>query len=210
MPPAHGDIYKVVVSIDLPSLVIAQNVYAWELSDPTPDSPTNTNVMNALDGKLTAMYNDIAAQVADDVLVDVFDADKVEWNAVDKYWETVESLGQQPLAVAGTNVDDAAPHGCAGVVTADTSWPKTRARKFFPGIAEGAFTDSILDGATLTALSALIVEWLADIIVVGNADLIPVVLAVSGSQEGTALRLLAAAAGAIVGYQRRRKPGVGS
>lgn len=210
MAPTDGDIYKVVVNIELPSLVMAQNVYAWELSDPTPDNPTNTNIMDALELKLTSMYEDLDSQLADDVYVDDFEVDKVEWNDTLKYWETVESLGSEVLAVPGTNVDDSAPHGCACVVTADTSWPKTRARKFIPGVAEGAFTDSTLDGATLTALAAYVVEWLTDRVVVGDADLLPVVLAASGTKEGQALGLLAAGASAIVGYQRRRKPGVGS
>lgn len=205
-----GDIFKVVVLIDLPTTVIAQNVYAWKLSDPTAEEPTNAAILAVLDSKITAMYTDIASQVSDAVLFDDIEVDRVEWNAVDKFWETVESLGQEAIAVAGTNVDDAMPHGVAATVTGYTTWPKTRARKFFPGIAEGAAEDSIWDGATLTALAALITEWLTNKQVGVASELVPVVLSASGTKEGQALSLIAAAANSIAGYQRRRKPGVGS
>lgn len=210
MAPLDGDIYKVVTSITMPSLVIAQNVYYWRLDDSVPNNPTNIQIVAAIDAKITDMYTDIASQMSDEVDVGDTEVDKVEWNAVDEYWETVESLGSTVTTVNGTNVDDAMPHGVALTVTADTSWPKTRARKFYPGIAEGAAEDSVWDGATLTAIALLIAEWLQDKTVAGSAVLVPVVASVAGAKAGLALALLQAGASAVAGYQRRRKPGVGS
>jgi len=208
MAVEDGDVIQVTVSIDLTEAVVAQNIFYWRLVDPIPDNPTAAQIIAVLDTKLTAMYNDIAAYIADEVLVDEFDANKIEWNV--DYWETVETLGGAPLAVAGTAVQDQLPHGVAAVVTANTSRPQTRARKFFPGFGEDTVEESTWTGAALTALAALIVEWLTDQGVTGSALLEPVVVGQSGPSAGLIYALISAAASGIAGYQRRRKPGVGT
>lgn len=202
-----GDVVKVVVSIDAPNTQIMQNVYYWRLQDPTPDNPSNAQILSALDTKLTAMYQLIDQEMANDYLVDEFWTDKIDWNGT--FWETVESLGQTALAVAGTSANDSIPHGCAATMTAHTSRPQTRARKFLGGIIENNVVDSTLSGSLLTALATFATSWLLDQGVIGSAYLEPVVVGQSGPSAGLIYLLLSAAASGISGYQRRRKPGVG-
>lgn len=208
MTVTDGDILKVVVSWECPAFVIAQNVFYWQLNDPTPDNPTNAQIITALDTELTAMYGDLQTALSTEYEVEDFKTDRVEW-VVDK-WETVENLGLNDLSIVGSNANDAVPHGVAAVITATTTRPQTRARKFLPGFGENLFEDSTLSGTILVALAAFITEWLNDRTVVGSAEIVPVVLGMVGASEGNIYPLLAAAANAISGYQRRRKPGVGS
>lgn len=208
MTVSDGDILKVVVSWECPSAVIAQNVWYWTLDDPTPESPTNGQIISTLDSELSAMYNDIQSALSTEYEVEDFKTDRIEWN-VDT-WETVENLGLNDLSIVGGNALDAVPHGVAAVITGTTTRPQTRARKFFPGFGENLFEDSTLQGTIITALSALVVEWLSGRTVVGAASLEPVVLGQSGASAGLVYLILEASINAISGYQRRRKPGVGS
>lgn len=202
-----GDIIKVVVNIEAPDLVVMQNVYYWQLDDSVPDSPSTAQILTALVTRLQAMYETVDAQIVDDYLFDDFSAERIEWN-VDK-WETVENLGEGLLDVAGESAGDAAPHGIAGVLTAQTARPQTRARKFIPGFAEGSMVDSTLNAAILTGLANFAIAWLTSQGVVGSAELVPVVVGQSGPSAGLIYFLISAGASAIAGYQRRRKPGVG-
>ena len=208
MAVVDGDLIRVNVWVSLPDLVVAQNVYYWELSDPSADEPTNAEIVTAVDGKLTNMYQDIDDGMVDEATVLDADIDRVEWET--DHWENKENVGLATLAVTGTNTADMAPHGVAGVVTMDTPRPQTRARKFFAGLGEDMFTDSDLVTNMLSWLTALIVEWLLDMPVTGNAVLVPSVAGQAGASAGIVYPLIAGAVNALAGYQRRRKPGVGS
>lgn len=208
MAVSDGDVLKVVLDISQPSAVVGQNVFYWQLDDPTPDNPSNAQIMTALDTKLTAMIGDIQTATADDYTYGDFIASKIEW-ITDK-WVTVEDLGTGAVNVTGSSVNDSAPHGIAGTITAYTSRPQTRARKFLPGFSKLEYTDSTLSGTLLVALAAYVVEWLTNQAIVGSAELAPAVVGQSGPSAGLIYLLLSAAANGIAGYQRRRKPGVGS
>lgn len=203
-----GDVVKVVVDIDAPNLVIMQNVFYWRLDDPTPDNPSNAQIITALDTRVTDIYEQVDAYMNQDYLVDEFTAERIEWNV--DVWETVENLGTAALAVAGEDLTGGVPHGAAATITAQTSRPQTRARKFIPGVGEDQVDESTLSGALLTALALFATSWLTDQLVTGSAELIPVVVGQSGASAGLVYPLLSTAASGIIGYQRRRKPGVGA
>jgi len=203
-----GDLLRVSVNIALPDLVVAQNVYYWQLSDPSADEPSHAQIVSALDTKLTAMYEDISPGMADTTTVLDADVDKIEWDT--DHWENTENVGIATIAEVGGNEDDMAPHGVAGVVTANTDRPQTRARKFFPGFVDQMFTDSDAVTNLVSWLTQLTLEWLTDRDVIGNAVLVPVVAGQSGASAGLIYPLVSAVVNAIAGYQRRRKPGVGS
>lgn len=203
-----GDIVKVVVTIEAPALVIAQNVYYWQLSDPTPDNPSGSQILTALNTRLDDMYSKVDESMSLDYEVDDFTVEKVEWDT--EKWETVENLGVSDLSIVGESATDAVPHGVALTITANTTRPQTRARKFLPGFIESQITDSTLSGSVLTLLAQFIISWLTDQAVVGAAELVPVVVGQSGPSAGLIYPLIAAGASGIAGYQRRRKPGVGA
>lgn len=208
MAVTDGDIVKAVVTLTGPTQGIAQNVYYWRLDDPTPDNPSNSQILSAVDTRLDDMYAKIDDAMDTDYDVDDFVLSRIEWNV--DHWETVENLGESTLAIAGIYVGDAVPHGVAGIVTAQTLRPQTRARKFLYGLAEAEIADSTWSGAVLGWIAQFIVSWLTDQVVVGSAELIPVVVGQSGPSAGLVYALISAGASALAGYQRRRKPGVGA
>lgn len=208
MTVSDGDLIKVVVDIDCPSLVVAQNVFHYQLDDSVPDNPTNAQILTAIDTEMTALYQTVDQLIHSNYSFDEAKVDRVEWNV--DVWETVESLGIVDLSVAGTAVGGAAPHGVAVTLTGDTSRPQSRARKFIPGFSEGEMADSTLSGTVLTALALFALEWLSGPVVTGSATLEPAIASQSGPTAGTIFLIVSAAANAITGYQRRRKPGVGA
>lgn len=208
MTVTHNDVLRVRAIIEMPDLVQAQNVYYWQLDDPTPNNPTNAQIETALDTKVTAMYTDLVGSITDEEEVDHIEIERVEWDV--DHWETVENLTDKSILVTGSGDFDMIPHGGAGVVTGNTARPQTRARKFLPGLLEAQITESTMGGSMLAAIGAFAVEWLLDQLVTGAAYLVPVVLGQSGASAGLIYPITEAVISSIIGYQRRRKPGVGS
>lgn len=208
MAVTDGEVIKAVVTITGPTAGFAQNVFYWRLDDSVPDNPSNSQILSAVDTRLDDMYSKIDDGMATDYDVDDFVLSKIEWNV--DHWETVENLGESTLAIAGVYVGDSVPHGVAGIVTAQTLRPQTRARKFLAGLGEVEIADSTLSGALLGWIAQFIISWLTNQAVVGSAELVPVVVGQSGPSAGLIYALISAGASALAGYQRRRKPGVGS
>lgn len=207
MAVSDGDVIKVVQEILMPLSVEGANVYYWQLDDPTPDNPSTAQILSALLTRLQALYGAIDQNIVTDYEFPVFTAERVEWDGTK--WETVENLGEGLTNEAGEAVTNAVPHGVAAVVTATTSRPQTRARKFLPGFQNIDVVDSEWAAGALTALSNFSTAWMTDQAVVGNAFLVPVVTSVAGPTAGTVFALVTGIVAGISGYQRRRKPGVG-
>lgn len=204
----NGDLIKVVQTIGCPSNVIAQNVYYWLMSDPAPDNPSNAQVVAAVDTRLDDMYSQLDAEMSDRYEATTFTVERIDWSV--DHWETLENIGTGDIAVQGEDVGGVGmPHGNAAVVTCTTSRPQTRARKFLPGFNETLVDDSELGAAILAVLATYASSWLSAQVVVGAAELIPAVASQSGPTAGTIMMLATAVVNSIVGYQRRRKPGVG-
>lgn len=208
MAVTDGDVVKCVVIIEGPDQVLMQNVYHYQLDDPGSANPSNASIVTALDNEITALYEDIEAFMTPDYTVADIEIDRVEWNV--DFWETVETIGDAVIGVVGLAAQNAVPHGVAAVWTANTTRPQTRGRKFFPGIGEAAVDDSTLSGALLTALAAMVVEYLSARPVGGGGELVPVVLGTQAASAGLIYQILTVALNGIAGYQRRRKPGVGA
>lgn len=202
-----GDILRVVLEITMPQTQIGANVFYWELSDPTPDNPSDAQILAAIDTRLDAMYSELQTITNNGYAYGDFEVEVISWDGTK--WVTDANVGVGDINITGSSATSAVQHGVASVITCDTVVPKTRARKFFPGFARTEITDSILSGTALVALAAFATDWLTDQTVIGSAELIPIVISLGALTEGNAYPLLLAASNAIAGYQRRRKPGVG-
>ena len=203
-----GDILKVVSTIECPAAVVAQNVWYYQLSDPNAEDPTDAQIIGNLEDEISAMYNDILAHMNNEYQIEDILVSKIEW--IDDKWTTTEDVGVGDISLTGGSAFDAAPHGVAATITGYTSRPQSRGRKFFTGIPEDKLTDSTLTGDLITALTALGVEYLSDVLFGTNMSMGSVIVSQSGPAAGTIFPLLLIAVNAIAGYQRRRKPGVGS
>ena len=174
MTVSHEDILRVTLVWDLPGTVVGNNVFYWKFDDPQADEPTDSAIITSLVTKVSAMVTDIQSHLSTDITADDIEVDKIAWN-VDK-WEVTENIGEGLIDITGTNTTDAIPHGVAALVTAKTAKPKTRARKFFPGIAENEVTDSTLSSTLLASLANLAAEWLSEVAPSTNSELIPIVI----------------------------------
>lgn len=207
MAVSDGDVIKVVQEITMPDAQIGANVFYWQMDDPTPDNPSTAQILTALVTRLQALYGAVDQDISTAYSFTTFTAERIEWDGTK--WETVENLGEGLTDEDGENVTGALPHGCAGVLTASTSRPQTRARKFIPGIYQSGATGSTWVAGVLTSLGNFGTAWLTDQAVVGSAVLTPVVVSVAGPTAGAIFALVTATVAGISGYQRRRKPGVG-
>jgi hypothetical protein len=209
MPPSHLELYRVRVTFDMPDETIAQNVWAWQLTDPSELIDDDQDVVDAVAGKLDEIYEYIQSFLANTVTIAEAVVEAVEW--VVDHWETIRTLGYIILDLIGGSGEDMLPHGVAAVFGANTATPKTRARKFIPGIQEENMVDSVLSGPLLAAMGNMGTAWLNPEQVGGvQAYLIPEVLCTGEKTKGTSKILTSYFADGVAGYQRRRKPGVGA
>lgn len=208
MAVTDGDIIKIVQDVVGPSLSVAQNVYWMRLDDPTPNSPSNSQIVSTVEGYLDDMYNEVLPRMSNAYEVADFTVERMEWDG--EKWEVVENVGTGDTALTGGSTDDALPHGCAAVITARTERPQSRGRKFLTGIVEDWASDSTWVATVLTDLADFALEYLSSRGVVGASALEPIIASTGATTGGQIFDLLLAAVPAIVGYQRRRKPGVGS
>lgn len=111
------------------------------------------------------------------------------------------------LGLVGSNISPVLPPGVASLITAPTSLPKQRGKKYVPGTSEGRVDNGALNAAALGIMTTLAGFYLQDIGILALGDLQPGVL------SRTLQQFVPLAGSAIVtnvlAYQRRRKPNVG-
>jgi hypothetical protein len=201
---ATGTIFKAAVTIDMPRVQLAQNVFYFHVSNPASEMISAAEVVTAIADWCDDFYTWLQPLVATDVTVDFVDVDNIAW-VVDK-WETIGNLGTGVISNTGESISDMLPHACAPVITAKTMAPKSRGRKFIAGVTENNVDDSIPTGDLLTDLLGAAVVWLTDISLGTSFDLEPCITCIDG-----VMRLLVSTViSTVVGSMRRRKPGVGA
>lgn len=195
-------VLRAVAELLLPGTNIAQNVWYFKFLD-DGGSNADQDVVDDIVSQLDAMYNTIRNEVSDTVTLN--EVKVYQWDAVGADWDEVGSNVMSNLML---DTGHMLPHGVAPVVTARTVDPDVNGRKFFAGYGENSCNASTLNGTALTALIVLAAQW---------------VNGFTGGATGSAftagvwsVKLLQFKAfvdnfiiNAVIGYQRRRKPGVG-
>lgn len=198
-----GDIIRISVSLLFTDGNLAMNVFnallsggggPWDGEDIVTDALTwidevyanlTTAATNTLDGSLLTVYVwDVAGQDWDEVSSDAF-----TWNP--------------------TGATDSLPRGVAALINVKTTDPDVNGKKYFAGMVEAAADHGAWNGATITTLAAVAVDWVT-----------PFVGAVTGAGFAPGIwSPLNLAFYAMTGvytiptecaYQRRRKRGVGA
>lgn len=202
MSIAANTVLRAVAELLLPGTNIAQNVWYFRFLD-DGGSNADQDVVDDIVDQLDSMYNSLRNEVSDTVILG--EVKVYQWDVVGADWDEV---GSGVLATVMLDTGHMLPHGVAPVVTARTTDPDVNGRKFFAGYGENSCNASTLNGTALTALLVIGAQW---------------VLGFTGTATGSAfdagvwsVKLLAFKKfvdnfiiNAIVGYQRRRKPGVG-
>jgi hypothetical protein len=196
-----GEIIRAAVLYDIANASEAQNVFTWVL---TGGNETDANVVSYLSSWFTNSWGDKWADLASQdnnivgLIIDVINADGT----------VKRSLGTETLAVQGTVAGTTDSAAVSGFMYNNTERPKTRGRKFVPGLADSVVQGGAIQPLPLADLALLAILWLQDVALTGGASLSPGVLSTVD-----ALFYLFSAVVAITdipAYQRRRKPNVGS
>lgn len=197
-------IIKVGAHILLPDVVDAINVFWFLIDDNVGSGPLDEDdIITATENWLDLLYAEVLASLADTVsgeLVDVWEVEEGPFN--------LKPIGDGLQSWAGSAPQDAAPNGVAQVAALKTVNTDVTGRKFIPGSAETSMTDNNLTGTALARLLDFGIYWAAQYIDANDVILNPGVYSKTKSNFYASTGTIVG--NAIVGYQRRRKPGVGT
>lgn len=157
MTVSNGDLLSVVLTHDIIGSSEAQLHFSFQVA--SEGSSENADVLADFEDWATNVWHPIWENigVADgeiaNLLVDVVDLQGLVLENVG-----TETLGLVGLASGGINAA-----ADSGLLYASTDRPKTRGRKFIPGISDASFTGGFLTGSAVSNLLLLLLEYLTDI-----------------------------------------------
>lgn len=182
------------------------NVYHWKTGG--SGTPSETDVMNAIDTKLSTMWTLLNTNMPEEQ--DPYD---IRYDLVDLVGgvEVVtQNLGTRSWTVTTppSASTDGLPPMDAAVVNLRTAIPRVFGRKYIGQLTETTQNDGLLTGTILTNLASFITEYLTPITVSGTFTLTAGVITPRSATQFAAF--ISGAVNAVVGSQRRRRKGTGS
>lgn len=204
MSIAEGTIIKMAQNILLPDDQVAVNVYWAEVEDAVGSGPLDdADVLEAAANYMDEIYTNLLAFIANTAtgtLVEVWTVDPVDGD--------LTPVGDELTTWTAAGATDALPNGCAAIISAKTVNTEVTGRKFFPSFIESNAVDNNWLSGAVTAMLASAADWILGWEDANDVNLIAGVWSMTKldfyTMSGTII------ANAIVGYQRRRKPGVGT
>lgn len=202
MAVADGAILRIVASLLFPDSVIAQNVFYAVFAD-TGTSDDEQDVVDDLADWVDAMYTDIAQFIL--ATIDPSGIKVYNYDSGDDDWDEV---GDAALTFTPIGSGEMVPHGVAQVVHAKTTNPDIQATKFLGGLPEGNKSASTPTAPALAAYGNFNDTWVTPFVgTATGADFAPGVW--SPTRTNFFLFSGTTVVNGVLGYQRRRKPGVG-
>ncbi len=201
MPITNGDVLKCTVKWLLPDGVQALNVFHAEYigSDPIFE-PT---VVAHWEDYINSIIGPYQGSVPPGVSVDEAVVHRLVDPGPPPLWEVV---GFFTPTFNPTNINEMLPHGCCALLTADLDGPgRGTAKKFFPGLNEGATIGSTIIPAVITVLDQMRVAWESNFGVPTSQEFEPG----TWTEKRGLRKFVRTKTNPLVAYQRRRKPGVG-
>lgn len=199
-----GTILKIAQNILLPDTQTAVNVFWVSLSEEGGVGPLEeADVLEAAGNWMDQIYANVTPDMADTVVSTI-----VEVWTVNEATKELTPVGDEATTWVGVDLADALPNGVAAIGSMKTTETEVTGRKFLPGFVETDFTDNNLGAGGLARLVLFVIDWATVYIDPNNVHFSP------GVYSPTKLNFFfttgVVIANAIAGYQRRRKPGVGS
>lgn len=202
MSIAADTVLRAVAEVLLPGTNIAQNVFYFKFLD-DGGSNADQDVVDDIAARCNSIYLALRDQMCD--VATVGEVKVYQWDPIGLDWDEV---GSAAMTVTLLDTGQMLPHGVAPVVTGRTVDPDVNGRKFFPAYGENAQDESTLNGAALTALAIGGALWISAFVGASTGSTIdPGVWSVTQVAFKKFVDHLIV--NAIMGYQRRRKPGVG-
>lgn len=195
-----GDVLKIVIAYNMPEGVIAQLVtnYIMTIGDPQDEADVLDDIVVNMETAWAHIEDHVVDGVTGDTAkLSVYDTVLDQWN--EKASVAVDNMD-------GLGLGEMLPHACAAVIRFFTGVGRRQGRKFLMGLSEASQEDGVLDVAVLAALTLFAADW-DDVVDSGGASFKPCVYnELLEDHEGF---LQTFAINTILGYQTRRKAGVG-
>lgn len=199
-----GTIIKIAQNILLFDTQTAINVFWASIDDNAGGGPLDEDdVVDAVANYLDLIYTDVLPSIDASIAGTLGEV----WT-VDVPTGDLTPIGDGATTWVGSGVGDAFPNGVAAIVTMKTTNTDVTGRKFIPGYVETEGVDNDLTGPALVRLANFGLDWAAQHIDANDVILNPGVY--SGTKAAFFFNTGVIVANAILGYQRRRKPGVGT
>lgn len=202
MTVSNGDVIQAVVDFVTGDDAHFQNKWVWVaefLTDQT-DAAVLAAILSHLGDLYDLLTDELPAAIDDpECAVDVVEYD------VDS-WEVAQRVGEGVIGTTLTGSADVLPYPNSAYMYARTARPRSSGRKFFPPFGEDQQAGGYLIASATTAMAAALTEWLTDIAVTANNDLVP---GVASTVTGTFLPFQNGFVRSLMGTQRRRRQGYG-
>lgn len=195
-----GDVIKIVLPFIMPDNVIAQLVMNYIMTIGTDQD--EIDVLDDILTQLLVAWLHIEDHVVDGVAGDV--AKLSIYDTVLDQWD--EKASQAMTGFDGASVGEMLPHGAAAVIRFFTEVGRRQGRKFIMGLDESSQVDGTLVASAVTDLVFFALDW-DDVVTSGDASFKPCTYnELLEDHEGFVQSI---AVNTVIGYQRRRKAGVG-
>jgi hypothetical protein len=201
----NGDILRGVVEMNYGGGEVAQNVYHWKAN--LTASWNNAAALGAMTTHIETMYGQLVNQIADTVTMGTLNVYKVVWDSVEGQWVVDEWIGEAVPDVTFLATDDALPNQNAATISANTMRPKSRGRKFIPGLTDLSAVGSDIISGVLPHLVDFATDWLSDIVLGFDGELVSGIVRTAFEEF---LPFTLATVNSVMGSMRTRKPGVGA
>lgn len=195
------EIFRVAIKYSAPGASIANTVHWYQFQGPgLSDALVNTDIISWITNDWGPDWAAVASNQAaiTGVEIDVINPDGT----------VKRNSGAASLNIPGTVVSNVLPAANSALFVANTPLPKQKGKKYIPFLSEGGTDSGVINASTLTNLSDLFADYVANLVVVIGSDLVAGVLSrvleafVAFPGGGTITDLPS--------YQRRRKQNVGS
>ena len=204
MSLSEGTILKIAASILLNDEQTAMQIFWASLAEDGGSGPLDEDdVLDACGNWMDQLYANVEGAIADTIIGGL-----VEVWEVDVLTGVLTPIGDAVQTWVGLSANDALPNGVAAIGAIKTTNTKVTGRKFIPGFNDDSATDNNLAPGTLATLVLFVADWVTSYTDPNSVLLHPGVYSTTFNNFYVTTGV--AIANAIVGYQRRRKPGVGS
>lgn len=196
MIPLNADL-RVVPTFDIAGVTKAQNVY--HLRHMSSEEQTDVDVIDACTNWVIALMDNMVAELSDQLTlekVEVYIWELTEWNPV----------GVGTTAWAGESTSPRMPAGMSVMMRAYKPRSGYADRKFLPGLTEASAFGDELSGAIVTTAALAAADWITSYSDPNGVDLLGVYW---NRVQHVAVVYVSSSVATQMGYQRRRKPGVG-
>lgn len=203
MPVAVGETVRVTVKMDDVNGSSIQNVYFY-LNDGIATAD-NDDVLTAVEAAMSLNYTAIEGIMPDTLTPVEIDIDRVAF--VGGELIVTGKVGTIPWTnwSGGTSTSDGLPQGNAAVINFPVSGPTVQGRKYIGPLTENQQSNGILTAPALATLVSFGAALLGDILVDDNQFR----SGIMSTKSGAFAELASTIVKAVIGYQRRRKSGVG-